>query len=191
MEDTVRSFIAIELSPQAHDELAGLQSSIKKADADIKWIEPENIHLTLKFLGDVGTKQLEKIKKILEETAAGFKAFELTMKGLGTFPERGSPRVIWVGVDLGAAEAAQIARALELRLQAYGIQEEERGFHPHITLGRVRNRRNYDNLRKAIETIRFNGTSRIRVAYLALFSSRLTPRGSIYVPLFKANMAIS
>jgi RNA 2',3'-cyclic 3'-phosphodiesterase len=191
MEETIRSFIAIELSPQAHDELASLQSALQKAGADVKWVEPENIHLTLKFLGDLEPKKAEEVKELLIKTVSGFKPFELSMKGAGAFPSLSSPRVIWAGVGLGAAESMRIAETIETKLQGTGIPGEERKFHPHMTLGRVRSPKNCEKLRGIIETIKFETGSKINVNHLTLFRSRLSPQGPLYTPLFKASMAIS
>ena len=191
MDGTIRAFIAIELTGQAHDELACLQSALRKSGADVKWVEPEKIHLTLRFLGDMGPEKAEELKKILAETAAGSNPFELTMKDIGAFPGLSSPRVIWAGVGLGAAESTRIAEAIETKLQTIGIPKEERRFHPHMTLGRVRSPKNCEKLRGIIETIKFEAGSKINVDHLTLFRSRLTPQGSIYTPLFKASMIIS
>ena len=191
MDGTIRAFIAIELSDQARDELASLQSELRKAGADVKWVEPGNIHLTLRFLGNLGPEKVEEIKAVLSEIAAGSRPFELTMKGVGAFPGLGSPRVIWAGVGLGAAESERIAEAIETKLQAIGIPKEDRRFHPHITLGRVRSRKNCEKLRVIMEPIKFEAGSKINVDHLTLFSSQLTPRGSVYTPLFKASIAIS
>lgn len=191
MDGTIRAFIAIELTGQAHDELACLQSALQKAGADVKWAEPESIHLTLRFLGDVEPKKAEEIKEILTETAAGSKPFELTMKDIGAFPGLDSPRVIWAGVGLGAAESTRIAETIETKLQTIGIPKEERKFHPHMTLGRVRSPKNCEKLRGIIKTIKFEAGSKINVDHLTLFRSQLTPQGPIYTTLFKASIATS
>ena len=190
MDEMMRTFIAIELPPEARDEIVSLQATLKKAGADVKWVEPENIHLSLRFIGDAGPDKAEEIKKQLAGTAAGSKAFEFTMKGIGAFPDLSFPKVIWAGVDRGAAESARLAENLEVKLRAIGIAGEERKFHPHITLGRVRSQKNSDGLRRVIETTKFEAGLIIKAEYLTLFMSRLTPQGSIYTPLFKANMAM-
>ena len=190
----MRTFIAIELPPEARDELVSLQTALKKSGADVKWVEPENIHLSLRFIGDVGPDKAEEIKKQLAATAAASKAFEINVKGIGAFPDLNFPRVIWAGVDRGATESAGLAADLEAGLQSIGIAGEEmlkNKFHPHITLGRVRSQKNIDKLRKLIETAGFEVSSIIKAEYLTLFMSRLTPQGSVYTPLFKAKMAIS
>lgn len=191
MGEIIRVFIAIELPPKARDELVSVQETLKRSGADVKWVEPENIHLSLRFIGDVGPDKTEEIKKQLTGVASASKAFELTMKGIGAFPDLGHPRVIWAGVDRGSAETARIADDLEVKLRAIGIAEEERKFHPHITLGRVRSGRNGDKLRELAETVGFEAGPIIKTEYLTLFMSRLTPQGSVYTALLKAKMAIS
>jgi len=188
MEENIRVFIAIELSPQVHKDLAALESSLKMSNADVKWVEPENIHLTLKFLGDLKPDQIRNIGDILGEAVAGSKAFELTIKGIGAFPSLDSPRVVWVGVDRGEAELARIAEALETKLLSIGIPKEDRKFHPHLTLGRVRSLKNIEKLRQIIEVKKFEPGSKVKVEHITLFKSQLTPQGSIYSPLFKANI---
>ncbi|MFA5339638.1 MAG: RNA 2',3'-cyclic phosphodiesterase [Candidatus Omnitrophota bacterium] len=194
MGETIRVFIAIELPPQARDELISVQATLKRSGADVKWVEPENIHLSLRFIGDVGPDKTEEIKNQLAGVASASKAFELTMKGIGAFPDLDHPRVIWAGVDRGAAESARIADGLEAKLRAIGIAGEEmlkNKFHPHITLGRVRSGRNGDKLRGLVETVGFEAGPVIKAEYLTLFMSRLTPQGSVYTALLKAKMAIS
>lgn len=187
----MRVFIAMELPGQARDELASLQEALKRSGADVKWVEPENIHLSIRFIGDATEDTVEQIKQQLAETAAASKAFEFTVKGIGAFPDPDRPRVIWAGIDRGAAESTRLAADLEAKLMSIGIAREERRFHPHITLGRVRSQKNSDKLRKLIETTGFEAGVTIKAEFLTLFMSRLTPQGSVYTPLFKAKMAIS
>lgn len=191
MDETIRAFIAIELDPQAHNELSSLQETLKNSGADVKWVEPRNIHLTLRFLGGIKPVVSEEVKRIMTETAAHFKAFDLTIKDIGGFPDIDSPRVIWVGVDSGAGEATRIAKEIETKLESIGIPKEERKFHPHLTLGRARSRKNGDKLHELIGRTKFKGNSKIKADHLTLFESRPAPQGSIYTPLFKASMAIS
>lgn len=188
MSEIIRSFIAIELNEGIHSELASLQSILKKSNADVKWVAPESIHLTLKFLGNIDADKIKEIEKILNETAAGSEPFVLTLKGIGAFPKLDYPRVIWVGVDSGAAQSEQLARVIEDKLEKLGIPREDREFHPHLTLGRVKSLKNKDNLKKIIETTKFEQGSAVDVNHLTLFKSELTREGSIYTPLFIARM---
>ncbi|MDP3786189.1 MAG: RNA 2',3'-cyclic phosphodiesterase [Candidatus Omnitrophota bacterium] len=188
MPETTRAFIAIELNEGIHSELASLQSVLKKSNADVKWVAPESIHLTLKFLGNIDTQKINEIEKILHEIAAGVEPFVLTLKGIGAFPKLDYPRVIWVEVESGAPQSEQLARSIEERLEGIGIPREDREFHAHITLGRVKSLNNKDKLKETIEATKFEAKSVVDVNHLTLFESQLTRDGSIYTPLFIAKM---
>lgn len=188
MEQSIRTFIAIELNKEAHAELASLQAVLKKSDADVKWVDPQIIHLTLKFLGDIDDKKIKDVQKLLSDVAKNSKPFVLSLKELGAFPKLDYPRVIWVGVDEGKDEASRLAKELEDKLEKIGIPKEDREFHPHITLGRVKSPKNKDRLKSIIETTKFEPSSKIDVDCLTLFKSQLTPQGPIYTPLFIAKM---
>lgn len=188
MEDAIRVFIAIELNKGIHSELASLQAVLKKSNADIKWVSPESIHLTLKFLGNIDPRKIKEIEKILNEIATGVEPFVLTLKDIGAFPNLDYPRIIWVGVESGAAQSEQFAKLLEEKLEKIGIPREDREFHAHITLGRVKSLKNKDNLKEIIEATKFEAGSAVDVNHLTLFKSQLTRDGSVYTPLFIAKM---
>lgn len=188
MPENIRTFIAIELNPQIRSELSGLQTILKKSDADVKWVEPESIHLTLKFLGHIENEKVKEVQNALSEAAKKFNPFTLGLKEIGAFPKLSYPKVIWAGVNEGRVESEQIAKELEDRLEKLGIPKEEREFHPHITLGRVRSPKNKEALKNIIETTKFEPSSKINVVHLTLFKSQLTPQGPIYTPLFIAKM---
>ena len=188
MEQSIRTFIAIELNKGTHSELSSLQAVLKKSDADVKWIDPQIIHLTLKFLGNVDDKKIKDVQNLLNDVAKNFSPFVLSLKGIGAFPKLDYPRVIWVGVDEGKDEASQLAKELEDVLEKIGIPKEDREFHPHITLGRVKSPKNKDRLKSVIEATKFEPSSKIAVEHLTLFKSQLTPQGPIYTPLFIAKM---
>ncbi len=188
MPETVRTFIAIELNEGIHSELASLQSLLKRSNADVKWMQPESIHLTLKFFGNIDARKINEIEKILNETAASAEPFVLTLKGIGAFPKLDYPQVIWVGVENGAVQSQQLAKMLEEKLEKIGIPREGREFHPHLTLGRVKSLKNKDNLKEIIEATKFEPGSTVDVNHLTLFKSELTREGSIYTPLFIARM---
>lgn len=188
MSETIRTFIAIELNEETHSELSSLLSALKESDADVKWVAPEVIHLTLKFLGYIDDVKIKEVQKILDEIIKNFKPFVLSLKGIGAFPKLDYPRVVWVGVDAGKNETSQLAKELEDRLEKIGIPKEDREFHPHITLGRVKSSKNKDKLKSIIETTKFEPRSKINVDHLTLFKSQLTTQGPIYTPLFIAKM---
>src|SRR3989338_5342197 len=134
----MRTFIAIELSEEIRNTLAQIQSHLKYASADVKWVEKDNIHLTLKFLGEVDEERCEKIKSILDEIASQTKQFEISLKDLGAFPKIDYPRVVWVGLDKGITESKELAERIDAALSEIGFQKETRPFAAHLTIGRVR-----------------------------------------------------
>jgi 2'-5' RNA ligase len=182
----MRTFIAIELSPEIEEYLRRLQERLKTSQADVKWVSPQNIHLTLKFLGEIDEKTLEQIKHILEDTACSSEQFTLRLSVIGAFPSIKSPRVIWIGIDKGDEEVKVIAKELEDKLSAIGLPKEDRAFSSHITLGRVRSSGNRNNLVKSLESLKeklLEGNTELRVEKITLFKSTLTPKGPIYEAL--------
>jgi 2'-5' RNA ligase len=124
----MRTFIAIELSEEIRSALGQVQSHLKYAGADVKWVNPQNIHLTLKFLGEVDEKKLEKVKTALDGVAASSRAFELSLKEIGAFPAVDHPRVVWVGLDKGSDESKALAQNIDESLSKIGFQKETRPF---------------------------------------------------------------
>ena len=182
----MRSFIAIELPEEIRTILSGAQDELKQTQADVKWVKPENIHLTLKFLGDIEQDLIKKIHPILNEIAQKSSSFSLYLSNLGAFPKLQYPRVIWIGLtnDRGVLE---IANDLEKQLIKIGLPAESRGFSSHITLGRVRSGINRKALTEKLEFLNRNLSSprpEFKVLNLTLFKSTLTPQGPIYEAIF-------
>lgn len=182
----MRVFIAIVLSREAREELSALQASLKRAGADVKWVDPGNIHLTLRFLGNIGERMVPSVKSALSESASAFGHFYLGLKGIGAFPCISSPKVIWAGVGEGGRESGSLYGSISSRLKDIGIPLEKREFSPHITIGRVGRGKNSGLLKKAIEDIEFTVSSRTLVDRVVLFNSVLSRDGSIYMPLSEA-----
>jgi 2'-5' RNA ligase len=190
----MRTFIAIELPREIKDALGKLQARLKASGADVKWVKPENIHLTLKFLGETDEEKTAEIKNILADTAQNFKTFLIRPYSLGAFPKIQSPRVIWIGIDKGDSETKSIAGRLEERLAAIGIPKEERPFSSHITIGRVRSFLNRDKLIRELKNLGGKieaNPQEFPVTRLALFESTLTPQGPIYKPLQEVSLTAS
>lgn len=189
MAKTTRSFIAIALNENLHKELESLQAKLKTADADVKWVKPENIHLTLKFLGNITDEQIEKVKNSLKKIATNFQSYQIHLKEIGAFPKISYPRVIWVGMDEGAKTTNKIYQSIEEELTKKGFEKEKRPLSPHLTLGRVRSGKNRQNLIRVIEKEKdFSSPSKLLVEEIVLFKSTLTPKGSIYEPIFKGSL---
>ena len=187
----MRTFIAIELSEEIKDSLTQIQSHLKYAGADVKWIEKDNIHLTLKFLGEIDDKKCEKVKSALDEIAKSAKSFEISLKDIGAFPKIDFPRVIWVGLDKGAKESTELALKIDKALSKLGLDKETRPFAAHLTLGRVRSSKNKEDLKEKIQSYaKHDLASHTQfISYLILFQSTLTPKGSIYIKLHEAKLS--
>lgn len=185
----MRLFIAIELSPEIRDALAQVQSHLKYASADVKWVEKDNIHLTLKFLGEVDEKKLQQVIAALEIIGKENSAFEISIKDIGAFPKIDYPRVIWVGFDKGAKESTELAARVDEELSKIGFQKETRPFAAHLTIGRVRSPKNKEALKEKLTSLpvcRLAGSQSIKS--LILFQSTLTPTGPIYTKLHESNL---
>jgi len=187
----MRTFIAIALPQQIKDYLAQLEDRLKATQADVKWVTPENIHLTLKFLGERDDKKVEKIKQILEEAAGKRQPFQMRLSSVGAFPKISSPRVVWVGLDKGDRETIELAMDLEERIAKVGIPKEERPFSSHITIGRIRSPKNREKLvqeLKNLENKTIEENLEFQAAQITLFKSTLTPQGPIYEILKVASL---
>jgi len=186
----MRTFIAIELPNEIKDSLSRLQEELKASGADVKWVEPNNIHLTLKFLGEIDDKKIEKITKIIDDTAQGKDKFQINISSLGAFPKIDFPRVIWVGVDTGDKEVNDIAKELEEKIAKIGIPKEDRPFSSHITIGRTKSSLNREKLVQDLKIKAELGARKLEfyVTKIALFKSTLTPKGPIYEALKETNL---
>ncbi|MFA5145483.1 MAG: RNA 2',3'-cyclic phosphodiesterase [Candidatus Omnitrophota bacterium] len=187
----MRTFVAIELPKEIKSRLGDIQEQLKKSGADVKWVSPLNIHLTLKFLGDIDDTKLNKINEILEACTKNKGSFKIRVSSLGAFPEIKLPRVIWMGIDKGDNETKGIAKDLEEEFSKIGIPAEDRPFSSHITIGRTRSFLNKEKLAGDLENLA-NNLSRenweFTVGNITLFKSTLTPKGPIYETLKTASL---
>ncbi len=186
----MRTFIAIELPAEIKDYLSQLQGELKACGADVKWVEPKNIHLTLKFLGEIDDDKLGKITKIIQDATSEKSKFQVRISSLGAFPKIEFPRVIWVGVDSGDKETKQIAKELEEKIARIGIPKEERAFSCHITIGRLKTPLNREKLVQALKDKTELGGKNLEfeVNKITLFKSTLTPKGPIYEALKETSL---
>ena len=145
-----RTFIAVELDDTIRDRLVSLQESLARVVTDVKWVERENLHVTLLFLGEVDDRELPKVCRIVQDELTEHAPFSLSVEHLGCFGNARRPRTLWVGVGDGAEELVAIHDALEIPMQDLGYRREERRFQPHITLGRVKGDRASDELPAAL-----------------------------------------
>jgi 2'-5' RNA ligase len=176
----VRCFVAIALPAPVKTLLVRVQEALRRADADLKWVEEENLHLSLKFLGDLDPDALSRLKGLLSVEALRWPAMTLTYAGIGTFPERGEPRVVWAGCGGDLEKLAALGGAVERAAEQVGVPRERKPFVAHLTIGRVKSGRNLKRLQSAIASQRDVPLGRDEVKEFVLYQSTLTNRGPIY-----------
>ena len=187
MSETIRVFIAIELDKETQSYLSNIQSELKETEADVKWVKSENIHLTLKFLGNIDLSKINQIKEILTKISQENTEFTIELSGIGAFPKMEYPRVIWIGIEKNQDKVIKITEDLQERLTTLGIPEENRPFQAHLTLGRVKSNLNRSILVEKLKNIKLPQKPSQSVNKLTLFKSTLTPGGPIYEILSESN----
>ncbi|MEW6546616.1 MAG: RNA 2',3'-cyclic phosphodiesterase [Bacillota bacterium] len=178
----MRLFVAVELPASVRQALGELVRYLGSSRADVKWVEEENFHLTLKFLGEVDASRLPHLGEALGRAARGVAPFDFQATGTGAFPSRRRPKVIWVGVGRGAAELGHLAGRVDAELAHLGFPRENRPFSPHLTVGRVRSPHRLDDLVRMLEQASF-ATRDVAVNEIVLFQSVLGRGGPVYTPL--------
>ena len=176
-----RIFIALPTSLEVQNRLALIQSELMKSQADVKWDAPNKFHITLKFLGNVEQDKLSLLYNLMEKAILGRSAFEIVYKLVGAFPTVNNPRVVWTGAE-PVKEMMDLQLEVERVCTEIGIPREERLFHPHVTLGRVRSRKNISHLIDAIKSITFQPIG-YECKEVLVMKSDLKPEGSIYTAL--------
>ncbi|MBS1791149.1 MAG: RNA 2',3'-cyclic phosphodiesterase [Acidobacteria bacterium] len=180
----MRTFIAIELPNSVKAELAKLQTELRRTGADIGWTNPENIHLTLRFLGEIEERKVDELKRVCAEIAAEFQPFSLCLKDTGYFPDFRRPRVLWVGLGGSIEIAAQLQNRLEQGVSALGFDREDKSFKPHLTIGRVKSGKNVKPLVAKADMYPLPELP-FDVGEIVLFKSELLPAGARYTALGK------
>jgi 2'-5' RNA ligase len=179
----LRSFLAIELPATILHRIGEVQRDLKSSKADVRWVSPEHIHLTLKFFGNIEESRIDPIVKAIEEPIRGTSPISITIRGIGAFPGLKNPRVIWMGLSDERKELIPFQNRLEKELEKIGFQSEDRPFHPHLTLGRMRSNRGKDELVRGMDRYREETFGNFQVERVVLFKSDLTPKGAIYTAL--------
>jgi len=179
----IRSFIAVELPQETRDALAFVQERLRQRGAGIRWLNPNSIHLTLKFLGNVASNQVDEIAAAVARELRGEQPFTLSAAGLGIFPDKRSPRVIWVGIQGEVERLRHIQALLESTLEKLDFAREQRSFRPHLTIGRVKDRRRCQGLLQAMASLQLPECKSFDVDQIILYKSDLRPTGAIYTKL--------
>jgi 2'-5' RNA ligase len=190
--ERIRSFIAIELPPPIRAELGSVQEKLKAGRHPfVKWVDPEGIHLTLKFLGGVDSNLVPEIIEALTRIAQPVAPFSLQIGGLGVFPGWQRPQVVWVGMGGEIERLVSLQRDIEAALSPLGFTPESRPFRGHLTLGRLRERaspRDKQSFGAWVQSIRFESKLSFEVKAVSLMKSQLTPSGAIYMQLAFAEL---
>lgn len=186
---SIRTFIAVEVGEQVRRRAADLIDRLRVSGAPVKWASAPNLHITLKFLGNVSADEISDLCRTIESIVEGVPPFSIHCRGAGAFPNVDRPRVVWLGIDQGGDELVALHKRIDNAMSEMGFRPEVREFHPHITLGRIR--RGDPTLEQLSELIRknadFDGGS-FDVHDVCVFSSSLKRQGPEYTPLSRAEL---
>lgn len=188
MAELIRSFIAIELPTTVKQELTTLEDLLKKRCPQVvRWVDPQNIHVTLKFLGDVDSDRVDEINMAIDEATQGMSPFHLELKDLGVFPNLNKVNIIWVDTKGDLDKLTYLQKQIESNMEQLGFAREDRDFTPHLTLGRVRDYASPDDRKKIGQVLAqtaFASAQVITVNSVNLMKSQLTNTGAIYTRLY-------
>lgn len=175
----LRLFIAVPSAPELRGDIEEIKEELRGSGADVKWVEGENLHFTLKFLGEVPKSQIPEISCALSRVSSLLHPFSIRFLGVGCFPNAGNMRVVWLGIE-NDSDLLSLQKQVEEAMEALGFAREKNSFRAHLTLGRVRTARGKDLLRKTIEKIRDVEAGRMEVSSFTLMKSHLTSKGPSY-----------
>jgi 2'-5' RNA ligase len=179
----IRSFLAIELPVTVQTKIGEIERELESTSADVRWANPEKIHLTLKFFGNIEESKIDSIVAAIKGPTGRAQPFQLNVRGTGAFPNLKNPRVIWIGLVEGDGILIPLQKEMDASLEKIGFQPEGRPFRPHLTLGRVKSNRGKEELMRRVEKYREEEIGNFQVEKVILFKSDLTPAGPIYTPL--------
>jgi 2'-5' RNA ligase len=177
----IRTFIALPSSTEVQQKMVAIQSELRATQADVKRDSQDKFHITLKFLGNTEESKIEPLSEALANCVKSSSVFEFSYQSLGAFPNIQNPRVVWIGTVHNRA-VLDLQSGIEQVCLKFGFPKEDRAFHPHITLGRIKGSRNQVRLTEAIKTITFE-PMQSRCTEVLLMKSDLRPGGSIYTIL--------
>ena len=187
-EETLRLFIAIPTPPSLRQRLQELETVLQTLHLDAKWVLPERIHLTLKFLGETPLSLVKNLQESLEKISHDQNPFSFWVDRYGAFPNLRRPRILWAGSEQTCPELQRLVQSLEVVVSHFGFQKEGRAFSPHLTLGRLRSPKHCDRLEEWVKEHPLSWREEFLCGRLVLFQSTLTPKGPIYKPLYEVNL---
>lgn len=185
----IRTFLGIDVGEDIRDRLVALQEELAAVEAEVKWVEPENLHITLLFLGEVDQRETVDICRAAQRAIETMPAFVLSIEGVGCFPNARRPRTLWVGCGKGADEVGVVHDAIEAPLLEMGsYRRETRKYTPHVTLGRVKGDTPRDALARALVKQQTWSGGEVLVREVQVMKSELTSDGPIYTVLGRARL---
>ncbi len=179
----IRTFIAIELPEEIIYTISKVQEEIKSYGLKIRWVRPENIHLTLKFLGDIQEADTEKVARAVSESVTGYHPISIAVKGIGVFPGIKRPRVIWLGISKQLDLLTGLQKTLDEKLEAIGFPKEKRPFRGHLTLGRIKDKIDPKRLNDVLKEFNKFESEHFFADRIILYKSELKPKGAVYTKL--------
>jgi len=183
MAKAVRTFIAIELPQEVREYLESRQTDLASAGGDVKWVRPDDIHLTLAFLGNVPVEEIAAVAAAVRGAAAGMEPIRLRAGGAGCFPPRGRPRVVWIGIEEPTGALARLQGAVAEATARFAEKPERREYKAHLTVGRVRGGRGAEELSEAVAALADAKGPEFEAAEVVIFESVLAREGPTYMPL--------
>ena len=185
----IRSFLAIDLPEATRQALGTVQKHLKQSATGVRWVKPSSIHLTLKFLGNIHPAQVEDIARAVAQEIRDHPPITLRAAGLGAFPSLRKPRVIWIGMEGEVQRLNRIQARIENALEPFGFVREKRGFRPHLTIGRVKDRRRLQALVDAMATLNMEPFNSFDADEIILYKSDHRATGEIYTKLHRMPLA--
>ncbi len=179
----IRTFVAVLIAENLKEEIGRVQEHLKKLAPDVKWVACENLHVTLKFLGDVREDQVPKVCAAVDEAARAHSPFEMRISGLGAFPNPARARVVWTGIEAGYDQMRKLAETVDANLAELGFEREKRAFKSHITIGRVKASRLLGKLAEGIEEVDASNLGAQQVTCVSVMQSELLRGGPVYSPM--------
>lgn len=183
MNQTIRAFIAFPLPELITTRICDIQERLKSYGLPVRWVKPENVHLTLKFLGEVSLSTITGIAEVIEDTVRDFSPLILFTKGLGVFPGIKKPRILWIGISGDIKPLSEIQANLETNMEIKGFAKENRPFKSHLTLGRVKGDIHPENLIDILRSFSDFSSEPFEAKELVLYKSELKPSGALYTKL--------
>ncbi|MDP8217035.1 MAG: RNA 2',3'-cyclic phosphodiesterase [Candidatus Kaelpia imicola] len=177
---TLRTFIAIEIDDETRNRISKIQNSFKKSGAEIRFVAPNNIHITLIFIGNIEITKVNEMKKVLQNPISDIRIFKILPKDIGCFPNAKNPRILWIGIKDGVERLIELNKKIKLLLKNCKITTDNREYHPHMTIGRIRPSKDISTLETTLLNFPEQRFQQIDVDRISLIKSNLTSDGPRY-----------